>query len=142
MTSTEGFLRKIEATATIVSILVIFGALQEYTQDQASYSTAGDYYGSFVSTPHDQNSTIDLFIQILPSGKVEGRIVKKGKASYRGKIKGSTNRKGISFASFNPAEKSTMFWNGSISNGKIEGIYQELLSSAPKGPQHWSVEKR
>ncbi|MBO9700643.1 MAG: hypothetical protein J7604_10575 [Sporocytophaga sp.] len=140
MSSNDGFLRKVEAAAAIISIFVTFWALREFFQNKESLNPAGHYYGSFAS--NNLNGRFELFINIDHSGKVEGRILSKGKKPFRGKIKGSTNSRGITFSSFNPSDGSTIRWNGAISGGKINGLYEEVSHSDGKISKIWSAERR
>ncbi|WP_028982123.1 hypothetical protein [Sporocytophaga myxococcoides] len=140
MSSNEGFVRKVEAAAAIISIFVTFWALREFFQNKESLNPAGHYYGSFAS--NNLNSTFELFININHSGKVEGRILRKGKKPFRGKIKGSTNSRGITFSSYNPSDRSTILWNGVISRGKINGLYQEVSHSNENIRLIWNADRR
>ncbi|GAL83563.1 hypothetical protein MYP_790 [Sporocytophaga myxococcoides] len=142
MSSNEGFLRKIEATAAMISILVTFWALWEFYQNKESMNPAGHYYGSFANYSNDLNGKFELFIIIDHLGKVEGRILRKGKYPFRGKIKGSTNSKGITFSSYNPSDGSIIRWNGVISEGNIKGLYQEVTYPDEKIKKIWSADKR
>ncbi len=141
MSSNEGFLRKVEAAAAIVSILVTFWALWEFFQNKESLNPAGHYYGSFASSD-EQNGKVELFIYINHLGKVEGRILRKGKSPFRGKIKGSANSKGITFSSYSPSDGSFILWNGVISEGKIQGIFQDNSFSNDKVKHIWSADKQ
>lgn len=142
MSSNEGFLRKVEAAAAIVSIFVTFWALREFFQNKESLNPAGYYYGSFANNSNDLNGKFELFININHLGKVEGRILSKGKKPFRGKIKGSTNSRGITFSSYNPSDGSTIRWNGAISGGKIKGLYQEVSQTDGNFGRIWNAEKR
>lgn len=142
MSSNEGFLRKVEAAAAIVSILVTFWALWEFFQNKESLNPAGHYYGSFANYSNDTDGKFELFVNIDHLGKVEGRILRKGKNPFRGKIKGSTNSKGITFSSYNPSDGSIILWNGAISEGKIKGIYQDNSFLDKKIKNIWSADKR
>jgi len=140
MSSNEGFLRKVEAAAAIVSIFVTFWALREFFSNKESLNPAGHYYGSFAS--NSLSGRFELFINIDHSGKVEGRILSKGKKPFRGKIKGSTNCRGITFSSFNPSDGSTIRWNGTISGGKINGLYQDVSHPDRNSRRIWNADKR